>query len=376
MINPENFYKSLIKEDISFFTGVPDSLLKNLCFYISDIENNKNHIIATNEGNALSLGIGYYLSTKKIPLIYMQNSGLGNIINPLLSLADKDVYSIPMILLIGWRGEPGVKDEPQHKKQGRITLKLLKTMEVPYYILSKTNNNSDADSIIKKIKNKILKTNKPHAIVIKQDSFKDYKPKKTISKKLSLTRDESINIIMSCIDDKDIVVSTTGYTSRELFEYRKKSSKNIKNDFLVVGGMGHASQIALGIALYKKNKNVYCLDGDGAVLMHMGSLTINSKSQCKNFKHIVFNNGCHESVGGQPTLGFHINLQKIASGSGYTLVLKAKTKNELKKCLKKLKDYNKPAFLEIMVKKGTRKNLGRPTTTPIQNKNILMNNIK
>ncbi|MBS83215.1 MAG: phosphonopyruvate decarboxylase [Gammaproteobacteria bacterium] len=376
MIDSSFFYNNLIKEDIKFFTGVPDSLLKNICFYISDKEKNNNHIITANEGNALSLGIGYYLATKKLPLIYMQNSGLGNIINPLLSLADKDVYSIPMILLIGWRGEPNIHDEPQHKKQGKITLKLLKTMDVPYYIIDSNNNNSDIPKLIKKIKNNALKTNKPHAIVVKKGTFHDYKNKKTVINKFSLTRSKALSIIIPYLNDNDIIVSTTGYTSRELFEYRKKSTKINKNDFLVVGGMGHASQIALGIALQKKNRNVYCLDGDGSVLMHMGSLAINSHSNCSNFKHIVFNNGCHESVGGQPTLGFKVNFQKIAQGVGYSMVTKAKTKDELIKNLKKINTHNKPSFLEIMIKKGTKKNLGRPTTTPIENKKLLLRNIK
>ena len=376
MINTKYFFKKLIEFDISFFSGVPDSLLKNICGFISDNVDNKSHIIAANEGNALAIGIGYHLSTGKLPLIYMQNSGLGNVINPLLSLADPDVYSVPMLLMIGWRGQPGVKDEPQHKKQGRVTLKMLDTMEVPYEILSKDTNNKQAEEIIKKASKIALKTNSPYAIVVQKDSFSKYQIKKKRTVNYPLYREDAIKAIVDNLDDKDIVISTTGVTSRELFEYREKLSLGHEKDFLTVGGMGHANQIALGIALQKPNRRVFCLDGDGAALMHMGSMAINGNIECNNFKHIIFNNGAHDSVGGQPTVGFSVDLQGIAKASGYDIVLEAETNEEVINCLKKLKTLNGKVFLEIKIKKGFRDDLGRPKTTPKENKKHLMKFIK
>ena len=302
MISTEYFFKNLLKARVEFFAGVPDSLLKNICSYITDNTSPKNHIIAANEGNALALGIGYHLASGKLPLIYMQNSGLGNIVNPLLSLADPDVYSVPMLLMIGWRGEPNVKDEPQHKKQGRVTLKMLKAMEVPYQVLSVDTSDEQAKEIIKKASKEALKNNTPYAIVVKKSSFSEYKLKKDETANLPLFREDAIKIIVDNLDDKDIVVSTTGVASRELFEYREELKQGHEKDFLTVGGMGHANQIALGIAMQKPNRSVFCLDGDGAVLMHMGSMAINGNIKCDNFKHIVFNNGAHDSVGGNPQL--------------------------------------------------------------------------
>tara|TARA_Y100000389_G_scaffold168042_1_gene173503 strand:+ start:6689 stop:7834 length:1146 start_codon:yes stop_codon:yes gene_type:complete len=376
MIDTEFFFKHLIQKNITFFSGVPDSLLKNICAYISDNVNSNNHIIAANEGNALALGIGYHLSSGKLPLIYMQNSGLGNIVNPLLSLADTEVYSIPILLMIGWRGQPGEKDEPQHKKQGRVNLQMLETMEVPYKILSKDTTNEEAKEIINKASTTALKNNAPYAIVVKKDSFSQYKIKKDNIINLQLYREDAIKIIVKNLDDKDIVISTTGVTSRELFEYRIELNQGHNKDFLTVGGMGHANQIALGIALQKRNRNIFCLDGDGAALMHMGSIAINGSIKCRNFRHIVFNNGAHDSVGGQSTVGFNIDFQNIAKASGYDLVLHAKTNEEIIKCMETLKTFNGTVFFEIKVKKGYRKNLGRPTTTPKENKENLMKFIK
>ncbi len=376
MISVQSFFKNLIKNDIGFFSGVPDSLLKDICAYITDNVDTKSHIIAANEGNAIALGIGYHLATRKIPLIYMQNSGLGNSINPLLSLADADVYSVPMLLMIGWRGQPGVKDEPQHKKQGRVTLEMLEAMEIPYQILSSDTTDVEVNNIIKEVVQRARENNSPHAIVVQKGSFESYQLQQDNYVDLPLFREDAIKIIVNNLNDKDIVVSTTGVASRELFEYREELRQGHDKDFLTVGGMGHASQIALGIALQKQSRDIYCLDGDGAALMHMGSMAINGSMQCDNFKHIVFNNGAHDSVGGQPTVGYAVNFQDIAKASGYGFVLQAKTNEEVDKCVKELKAFKGTALLEIVVKKGFRKDLGRPTTTPIENKQKLMKFIK
>ena len=376
MISTEHFFKNLLKARVEFFAGVPDSLLKNICSYITDNTSPKNHIIAANEGNALALGIGYHLASGKLPLIYMQNSGLGNIVNPLLSLADPDVYSVPMLLMIGWRGEPNVKDEPQHKKQGRVTLKMLEAMEVPYQVLSVDTSDEQAKEIIKKASKEALKNNTPYAIVVKKSSFSEYKLKKDETANLPLFREDAIKIIVDNLNDSDIIVTTTGVASRELFEYREELKQGHEKDFLTVGGMGHANQIALGIALKKPNRRVFCLDGDGAALMHMGSLAINGDVECNNFKHIIFNNGAHDSVGGQPSVGYTTDFQSIAKASGYDLVLQAETNKEVVKCIENLKAFEGKVFLELKVKKGFRKDLGRPTTTPKENKENLMEFIK
>jgi len=372
MISPKFFLNACKKEGLDFFSGVPDSLLKNICSYIADNTLPENHIIAANEGNAIAIGIGYHLSTGKVPLIYMQNSGLGNAINPLLSLADLDVYSIPLLMMIGWRGEPGVKDEPQHKKQGRVTISLLESMEIPYKVLTADSNIKEVEFALKEILSIMKKKNKPCALLIKKNLFEEYKFQPDVSYKRPLYRRQAIDIIANSLNKSDIVISTTGVTSRELFEFREKLNTGHEKDFLTVGGMGHASQIALGIALQKKDRQVYCLDGDGSIIMHMGSLAINASMNCKNFKHIVFNNCAHDSVGGQPTVGGKIDMRSIALDSGYKWGKVASEESEIILALNELANIDGPALLEIQVKKGFRKSLGRPTTTPIQNKEIFM----
>jgi phosphonopyruvate decarboxylase len=331
---------------------------------------NKNNIIAANEGNAIALAAGYYLATGKIPMVYMQNSGIGNAVNPIISLVDSDVYNIPMLLLIGWRGEPGQKDEPQHVKQGKITVSLLETMGIKYKILTKENDKIEEQ--VKDAMHYLEKTSAPFAFVVQKDTFDDYKLQNILSSRFNLSREEAIGIITATISKRDIIVSTTGHTSRELFEYRESVSEGHAQDFLTVGSMGHASQIALGIALIKLDRKVYCFDGDGALIMHMGAMAIVGNQSPENFIHFVFNNGAHDSVGGQPTVGLDINIPQIALSLGYTFALSADSRSSLMDILQLIKDKVGPIFIEVKVKKGARKNLGRPTSTPIQNKNLFM----
>ena len=372
MVNVDYFFSSLKHAGVEFFSGVPDSLLKDICAYITDNTSSENHIISANEGNAISIAIGYHLATKKVPLVYLQNSGLGNIINPLLSLADPDVYSIPMILLIGWRGEPGVNDEPQHIKQGKVTTDLLNVMKVPYEVLSSETTSEEADQIVKKIVRKAGNLNTPYALLVKKRAFESYKLKLDKYYERDLFREEVIEIIINELNPDDIVVSTTGVASRELFEYRTKKSQSHEKDFLTVGGMGHASQIALGISLVKKNRTVFCIDGDGALIMHMGGLAINASNAGANFKHIVINNCAHDSVGGQPTVGDKIDIRGIATSAGYRWSKKVSTIEEIIKAIQEIIEVKGPALLEIQVKKGFRKDLGRPTIKPKENKKSFM----
>ena len=373
MIDPCGFYEALSDNGIDFFTGVPDSLLKCFCGYTADNAHPEKHIIAANEGGALSIAAGYHIATGKIPLVYMQNSGLGNIVNPLLSLADSEVYSIPMLIMIGWRGMPGVKDEPQHKKQGRVQNKLLEAMDTPYEILSPDTENIYA--LIKTLKEKAVNMSAPVALVVQPGTFEKYQLKCAPEKNYELTREAAIKEIIDIIGDEALVVSTTGKTSRELYEYREEKEEGHDKDFLTVGSMGHASQIALGIAL-NTNKQIVCLDGDGALLMHMGSLAVTGTVKPKNFIHILLNNGCHDSVGGQPTCGFDLSFTDIAASAGYNLALKAETADGLRGALGAALDTLGPSFIEVRLKRGSRSDLGRPKETPAENKKALMNYLK
>ncbi|WP_298533277.1 phosphonopyruvate decarboxylase [uncultured Treponema sp.] len=374
MIRPSFFYDLLIKNGTDFFAGVPDSLLKNFCAYVTDNAPASNHIISANEGSATGLATGYHLATGKIPMIYMQNSGEGNMVNPLLSIADPDVYSIPMLIVIGWRGEPGVHDEPQHVKQGKVTCDLLDAMKVPYEVLS--DNEADLPAQFEKAYKYIKENNAQYAFVIRKGTFDEYKLVNNIPVEGKMSREEAIEKIMLGADDKTAFISTTGMISRELYELRDKHGQNHDRDFLTVGGMGHASQIALGIALQKKDRQIYCLDGDGASIMQMGGMATIGSRKPSNYVHFVLNNGAHDSVGGQPTVGRQIDLCVIAEGCGYENVVKVETPEELDAVLNDSETKEKLTFVEVLVKKGARKDLGRPKSTPQENKKALMEFLK
>ena len=369
MIRPEFFIEALREKGVDCFAGVPDSLLKNICAYITDHFDAAHNIIAANEGAAVGLAAGHYLATGQPACVYMQNSGEGNIINPLASLTDQEVYNIPVLLLIGWRGRPGVHDEPQHVKQGKVTTGLLNVMGVNYEVLSKEEEKA-AKQIEKAAK--ALVNKEVFALVIEKDTFEDYKLQNVEVNDLTMSREEAIQTVAAALGEKDCIVSTTGMISRELFEYRAAMNQGHERDFLTVGSMGHASQIALGIALAQPERRVWCFDGDGAAIMHMGSMAIVANKAPKNYVHVVFNNGAHDSVGGQPTVGLKIDLPAVAKAVGYKATYSVDSKAELERVLTKVNSFESPALLEIKVKKGNRKDLGRPTTTPIQNKEALM----
>ena len=369
-IRPTDFYDQLVSYGVDFFSGVPDSLLKEFCLCIDDRIPKDRHIITANEGNAVALATGYYLAQKSLPLVYMQNSGLGNAVNPLLSLCDPDVYSIPMLVMIGWRGEPGVKDEPQHAKQGKVQLKLLESMDIPYKIISK-----DDDQFVMKISSAVetaKNESRPAVLLIKKGTFEKYGKKSKRSDDQRMKREETLEIVLENLDDNAIVVSTTGKTSREIFEIREKRGQSHQQDFLTVGSMGHCSSIALGIALSKPDREVVCIDGDGSMLMHLGSLTSIASLKPKNFRHILMNNEVHESVGGQETAAKNIDLSAIVGAMGPSKMFKAATPAELKE---KITDFMKcvgPSFLEVKIRPGSREDLGRPTIKPVNNKENFM----
>lgn len=377
MITPAFFIERLKENGIDCFAGVPDSLLKNICAYITDHCDAEHNIIAANEGAAVGFAAGHYLATGKPACVYMQNSGQGNIINPLASLTDREVYNIPVLLLIGWRGRPGVHDEPQHVKQGKVTTGLLNVMGINYEVLSKEQDKA-AGQIDKAVA--ALGRNEVFALVIEKDTFDEYKLSSTEVNQLTMSREEAIQTVAASLDDKDCIVSTTGMISRELFEYREAMKQGHERDFLTVGSMGHASQIALGIALSQPHRRVWCFDGDGATIMHMGSMAIVADKAPGNYIHVVFNNGAHDSVGGQPTVGLKIDLPAVAKAVGYKKTCSVSSKDELDQILASLSSDKSslqgPVLLEIKVRKGNRKDLGRPTTTPIQNKEALMQFLK
>lgn len=375
MLEPKYFFSLLADNGIDFFSGVPDSLLKDFCSYVIDNAAKERHVIAANEGGAVALAAGYHLATGRFGLVYMQNSGEGNVVNPLMSLMDPDVYGIPALLLIGWRGEPGTKDEPQHVKQGKVTLPMLESLGIPHAILP--DNPDVAQVAVENAVASMESTGMPYAFIVRKGVFASYelRTKEAIAPEAML-REEAIKIAMTSLAPSDIVVSTTGMTSRELFEYREEKGEGHGKDFLTVGSMGHSSQIALGIAITKPERRVFCIDGDGAIIMHMGALAIIGTRRPKNFFHVVINNGSFESVGGQPTAGFQINISHVAQACGYAYVARVETADEIRENMKVLLSHEGPALLEIVVKQGHRPNLGRPTSTPLENKRAFMKFLK
>lgn len=355
MIDPNNFIKCLEKNDISFFTGVPDSLLKEFC---SVIDKKKNHLSSINEGSAVGLGVGYYLAKKKIPLIYLQNSGLGNIVNPILSLVNKKVYKIPLFFLIGWRGERKKnsfkKDEPQHIYQGIVTEKLLKLLKINYKILDK---NSNYVKLIRDLKKISFKNQCLVALLVRKNTFKSLKKNKNNKKKLFLLRENILEIILKEVPKKTNIISTTGFLSRELMIVKEKIKKKV-NTFYCVGGMGHAISIANGIAVTKKKKKILCLDGDGSALMHLGAMAYSSKN--KNLIHVLINNGVHDSVGSQKIAGEKLNFANVAKEMGYKNTYVCKNKREIIKIINIAFKKKDNVFIEIKSEPGHRKNLPRP----------------
>ena len=365
-ISPLEFYNILAENNVDFFTGVPDSLLKQFCLCVDDKVPNNRHIITANEGNAVALAAGYHLATGTLPLVYMQNSGLGNAVNPLLSLCDPDVYSIPMIILVGWRGEPGVPDEPQHIKQGKVQIKLLQAMDIPYDIITK--NEYQVDKKITNVVEKTAKENRPFVILVKKGTFDSYGPLTTVSDDISMTREESLEIILRQIPDNSVIVSTTGRTSREIFEIRERNGEPHFKDFLTVGSMGHCSSIALGIAIAKLDRKIICIDGDGSLIMHMGSLSTVGKLKPVNFYHILINNNVHESVGGQETSARFIDMPGMAKCNAYRHVYSVANPSQLRCQLENIMNREGPSFLEVKVSPVSRDDLGRPTIPPVDNK--------
>lgn len=362
MINTKDFFDYLVSNDLDFFTGVPDSLLASFCACIKENTVPQKNIIAANEGNAVAIASGYHIASGKYGVVYMQNSGQGNTINPLLSLSDEDVYRIPMLLIIGWRGQPGVKDEPQHVKQGKLTLSLLDCIGVEYQVLN-DDYQSQLDTAIDYIKTE----GKPYALVVEKGSFSEYKITKA-EPIHNIKREEALEQIIDDIGDS-FIVSTTGKTSREIFEIRERNGQDHAHDFLTVGSMGHTSSIALGMAI-GSDKEIFCIDGDGSFIMHMGGVAVASQNAPRNFNYILINNGAHESVGGQPTIGFDIDIEGVLKSVGFDNVISAYNTEDISAGIAEMKSSH--SAMIVYVNQGSRDDLGRPTISPEQNKQNMM----
>lgn len=370
MLAPADYLRVLRDTGVTFFAGVPDSLLKEFCACVTATVRQHEHFIAANEGNSVGLAIGHYIGTGSLPLVYLQNSGLGNAVNPLLSLASPEVYGVPMLLMLGWRGEPGTKDEPQHVHQGRVMIKMLEDMDVPVVILSREITTAELQTQAAAKQANEIKG--PVAIIVRKNTFDKFASPK-IKIELPMGREEAIMAAAEILEDNAAVICTTGMPSRELFEFRARSRAGHHRDFLTVGGMGHASQIALGLAMAQPTRPVYCFDGDGAALMHMGAMAITGQSKAKNLIHLVFNNGVHGSVGGQPTVGFAIDLPQIATACGYASAQRVTTADDLRNSIIEARNVEGVSFIEVQVRPGNRVDIGRPTSTPAENKTAMMN---
>lgn len=358
-----------------FYTGVPDSQLKALCNYLIATYgiDPHHHVIAANEGNCTALAAGYHLATGRVPVVYMQNSGEGNIINPVASLLNNKVYAIPVVFIVGWRGEPGVHDEPQHIYQGEVTVKLLEDMDIATFVIGKDTTEEELATKMDEFKS-ILATGKDVAFVIRKGALTDA-PKVEYKNENTMVREEIIQHIVK-VSGEDPIVSTTGKASRELFETRVANGQSHKYDFLTVGSMGHSSSIALGVAINKPDQRIWCVDGDGAVLMHMGSMAVIGANKPKNLIHVVINNGAHETVGGMPTVAGSIDLVAIAKACGYPNAVCVDNFEDLDKELEAAMGRNELNFIEVKCSIGAREDLGRPTTTALENKQNFMEYLK
>lgn len=357
-----------------FFTGVPDSQLKELCNYLMYTYgiDGKHHIIAANEGNCTAIAAGYHLATGKVPVVYMQNSGEGNVINPLASLCNDKVYGIPMVFVVGWRGEPGVHDEPQHVFQGEVTVKLLEDMDVKTFIIDNDTTSKQVEQQLEQWQ-PILQTGKQVAFVVRKGALQ-FDKKVKYENSNSMVREDIIRHI-TAVSNNDPIVSTTGKASRELFEIREANGQGHECDFLTVGSMGHSSSIALGIALQKTNKKIWCVDGDGAAIMHMGAMALIGANNPANLVHVIINNGAHETVGGMPTVASKIDFVAVAKGCGYKNAVCVDNFEALDIELKKAKANNELSMIEVKCSIGARENLKRPTTSAKENKENFMKNL-
>lgn len=372
-VDPKKFCDHLSGLGVSLYTGVPDSLLKQLGSHIMANLPREQHVITANEGAAVGLAIGHYLSTKTPAVVYMQNSGFGNTVNPLLSLADADVYGIPMLVVVGWRGQPGVKDEPQHVKQGKVQAPLVEAMDLPWSVLP--HDGDEAEKLVAELLAESVERKTPAVLLVEKGTFADADKLPKAESSLP-SREDALVALTKQVGNDAAIVSTTGMLSRELFEYRVNNDLDGDRDFLTVGGMGHASAIALGVAKSEPEREVWCFDGDGALLMHLGGLAVIADHAPDTFFHVVFNNGVHDSVGGQPTSIGKVDIPAAATALGYKYATATSDLDSVAEAVAALREHGGPALLEIKVKPGNRADIGRPTRTPAESKAAFMQSLR
>ena len=374
MIDPARFLHTCEEAGVTFYTGVPDSLLTHLSAQILATLPRDRHVIAANEGGAVGIAIGHFLRTGRPAAVYLQNSGFGNLVNPLLSLADPDVYGVPMLVIVGWRGQPGVRDEPQHVKQGRVMARLLDALELPWTVLP-----ADPDAADRAVRTAVataVERRSPYVLLVEKGTFgaasaapgaADAAPDRTLP-----SREEALVALTTAIGGDAVIVSTTGMLSRELFEHRARTGSDGSRDFLTIGGMGHASAVALGVAMREPAREVWCLDGDGALLMHLGGLAVIADHAPPRYFHAVFNNGVHDSVGGQPTSIGVVDVPAVARALGYRYATSRSVPGGIAEAVASLRRHGGPALLEVRVRPGSRPDLGRPTRTPAESRAAFM----
>ena len=368
-VDPKRFVDHLGERGVSLYTGVPDSLLKQLGSHIQANLPREQHVITANEGAAVGLAIGHYLATRSPAVVYLQNSGFGNAVNPLLSLADAEVYGVPMLVVVGWRGQPGVKDEPQHVKQGAVQRELVEAMDLPWSVLP--HDPDEAEKLVDEALAEAVARNSPYVLLVEKGTFADAAklPKRPSALP---SREEALIGAAAAVGTGTAIVATTGMLSRELFEYRAGNGQSGDRDFLTVGGMGHASAIALGVAKASPGREVWCFDGDGALLMHLGGLAVIADHAPDTYFHVVFNNGVHDSVGGQPTSIDKVDVPAAARALGYRHAVSVDTVDGIAGAIAQLREHGGPSLLEIKVKPGNRADIGRPTRTPADSKSAFM----
>ena len=372
-IDPAEFIEQLQQRGVSLFTGVPDSLLKQLGSHIQATLPTSQHVITANEGSAVGVAMGHYMRTETPACVYLQNSGFGNLVNPVLSLADPDVYGVPMLIVVGWRGQPGVKDEPQHVKQGRVQTALLEAMDLPWSVVPQ--DPAEASKVVDQALDTAMAQSSPYFLLVEKGTFSTGAQVEQVESSLA-SREEALIAAADAVGDDAAIVSTTGMLSRELFEYRQRAGESSDRDFLTVGGMGHASSIALGVAKADPARETWCFDGDGALLMHMGTLPVIAEHAGENFFHLVFNNGVHDSVGGQPTSIGMVEVAAVARNTGYRWSASTSDLTQLPALVTQMRQAGGPALLELKVRPGNREGIGRPTRTPAEAKAAFMNAIQ
>jgi phosphonopyruvate decarboxylase len=371
----DRLLKILNSSGINFFCGVPDSLLKLFCdaVYLKYGENPTHHLITHNEGGAVGYAAGYHLATGKVPCIYLQNSGIGNIANPVASLTSPLVYGIPIFYMVGWRGQPGIDDEPQHAFQGIVTEAQLETLGIAVFKLTEITAENELIQAMNNFRH-LFANGKSAALLVSKGALSNG-TSQNYTNNWALSRETAIARIAKMAQDA-IIVSSTGKISREFFETRERLNLKHDHDFLTVGSMGHDSMIALSIAQQKPHRQVWSVQGDGAFLMHMGAAAMIGSIAPPNLRHIALNNAAHESVGEMPTAGAMVDFCGIAKSCGYKQTSRVETINELDSAILKMIAANELCFLEIRCTIGSRQNLGRPTASPIENKEALMTALK